>query len=119
MVQVFSEMADNVSNSALNLLHHANKNLKKLPMMAIMTISLSSSCMNFLTQALTENPNITLIVCESRPLYEGVTAAEKCSQVGHNVVVITEAQAASFIASVDMVLVGADSLTKRGIVNKV
>lgn len=62
---------------------------------------------------------ISVIVCESRPLCEGVVMACQLAAAGLDVTVITDAQAAVFIDDVDLVLLGADAVTPGGVVNKV
>lgn len=59
------------------------------------------------------------IVCESRPLCEGVSLANALAAAGVQVTVITDAQAGAFMEEADLVLVGADSLTADAVVNKV
>jgi translation initiation factor 2B subunit (eIF-2B alpha/beta/delta family) len=59
---------------------------------------------------------LKVIVCESRPLFEGVRLAEfwKNTNMGIDCTIIIDAAAAKYIDKVDMVLVGADSIrTKR------
>lgn len=59
-----------------------------------------------------------VVVCESRPLFEGVTMA-RALQGAATVEVITDAQAAVFVQGVDAVLLGADCVHGEGVDNKV
>lgn len=58
-----------------------------------------------------------VIVCESRPLFEGVAMAGALH--GDDIQVITDAQAAVFVREVDAVLLGADCMHAHGVDNKV
>lgn len=92
--------------------------------MTIMTLSLSSTIVKGITMAAersaaSNGKGLSAIVCESRPLYEGVTLAQRIASVGVNTTVITDAQAAVFVSQADVVLIGADSITAEGVVNKV
>ncbi len=58
------------------------------------------------------------IVCESRPLNEGLALANALAAAGVECMVITDAQAGLFMKQADLVLVGADSLTQHEVVNK-
>jgi translation initiation factor 2B subunit (eIF-2B alpha/beta/delta family) len=59
------------------------------------------------------------VVCtESRPSYEGRTAAATLAQEGIRTTLITDSAAAHFMARVNLVMVGADSVSGGGLVNK-
>lgn len=64
-------------------------------------------------------PGLSVIVCESRPLCEGVAMAQRLAAAGLHVTVITDAQAGVFVEEADLVLLGADAVTPAGVVNKV
>lgn len=64
-------------------------------------------------------PGISVVVCESRPLCEGVTMAQRLAAAGLQVTLITDAQAGVFVEEADAVLLGADAVTPDGVVNKV
>lgn len=90
-----------------------------------LTLSFSSTVLKGLVHAKTlgSHPSgprsISAIVCESRPLHEGVILAAKLAETGIRTTLITEAQVALFMKDVDLVLLGADAITPRGVVNKV
>lgn len=84
----------------------------------VMTISRSSSVLNAVLTALKGGKRVQTIVCESRPLCEGLEVAKTWAQAGANTSVITDAQAAVFMNHIDCVLVGADAITEEGIYNK-
>jgi translation initiation factor 2B subunit (eIF-2B alpha/beta/delta family) len=59
------------------------------------------------------------VVCtESRPLYEGRRVVEALSEAGIHTTLITEASVSHVMRRVDLVLVGADSVSRDGLVNK-
>jgi translation initiation factor 2B subunit (eIF-2B alpha/beta/delta family) len=64
-------------------------------------------------------PGLSVIVCESRPLNEGIVMAQRLAAAGVDVTLITDAQASVFIEESDLVLLGADAVTPAGVVNKV
>jgi hypothetical protein len=63
-------------------------------------------------------PGLSVIVCESRPLCEGVTLARRLAAAGLDVTLVTDAQAGVFVREADAVLLGADAVTPQGVVNK-
>ena len=86
--------------------------------MTILTISKSSSVLAAVETALRQGKRVRAIVCESRPLCEGVAVAESWAAAGADVTVITDAQAAVFMPQADIVLVGADAIDEKGVHNK-
>lgn len=59
-----------------------------------------------------------VICAESRPLNEGVELARRLSQAGVPVTLVADALAPSLVREATLVLVGADTVSARGIVNK-
>jgi len=109
---------ENLKTLNSRLLRHASELINHN--MTIMTFSKSSSVSAVVNEALKqERQGIKIIICESRPLCEGVTAAEHWVDAGAEVTVITDAQAAVFIRHADMVLVGADAVNAEQVYNKV
>lgn len=84
----------------------------------VLTTSYSSTVLAALSAAA---PRLGRVVCcEARPLCEGAAMAKALAAAGvKGVSVITDAQAGAFVSSVDLVLIGADSLGEGGAVNKV
>jgi translation initiation factor 2B subunit (eIF-2B alpha/beta/delta family) len=86
----------------------------------VMTTSYSSTVLVALAAAAADGRLGAVVCCESRPLCEGVALARALAAAGaRDVTVITDAQAAAFLGSVDLVLLGADALSEAGAVNKV
>ncbi len=84
----------------------------------VMTISYSGTVRQVLLAAAAKIGRV--VVCESRPLYEGRTLAEALEESDLAVTVITDAQAAAHVDRVDRVLLGADAVLPDGsVVNKV
>lgn len=87
----------------------------------ILTHSLSSTLLRAVREAAEEDGRqLRAIVCESRPLFEGVALAEAWAAAGVACTLITDAQAAVWCGEADAVLVGADAVLEDGsVVNKV
>ncbi|GAB4819902.1 hypothetical protein N2152v2_006948 [Parachlorella kessleri] len=86
--------------------------------MTVITTSYSSTIAQALCQAAKDGCRLKAIVCESRPLNEGVSLANTLAAAGVQCTVITDAQAGLFVQQADLVLVGADSITQQEAVNK-
>jgi len=85
---------------------------------AVITHSFSETVLE--TLRLSSQKRISLICCESRPLFEGRETARRASSLGISVTLITEAQIGIFLPQATVALVGADAiLTDGSIVNKV
>ena len=91
------------------------KNKKK-----ILTISNSRTVFEILKRLGAVNKNLSVVLCESRPKFEGRVLAKKLLNENINTEVITEAMTAKYISGCGCVLIGADSVLKNSsIVNKV
>lgn len=82
----------------------------------ILTYSRSSTVMKILGACTGEG--ITVICSESRPKYEGRKLALELSERGFEVLLTTDAALASMVDEADMVMIGADAILGKGIVNK-
>ncbi len=82
----------------------------------ILTYSRSSTVMKILGACV--DRDITVICSESRPKYEGRKLASELSERGVEVLLTTDAALASMVDEADMVLIGADAILEKGIVNK-
>lgn len=88
------------------------------PGVRVLTTSYSSTLLAAMSAAAGSLGDV--IVCEGRPLCEGVAFARALAAAGAaRVTVITDAQAGAFVGGVDLVLLGADALGPGGAVNKV
>lgn len=91
------------------------------PRAVVLTTSFSSTLLAALTAPTARGALGGVIVCEARPLCEGVAFARALAAAGvPGITIITDAQAAAFVKrSADLVLLGADALGPQGAVNKV
>ncbi|MCK5558948.1 MAG: translation initiation factor eIF-2B [Thermoplasmata archaeon] len=84
----------------------------------IMTYSYSSTVLNALISAHKAGNHFEVVCSESRPVCEGITLAKKLSGQGIKVTLVVDSALFSILPEVDFVLVGADSLSINGLVNK-
>ncbi len=86
----------------------------------ILTISNSKTLAEFFKIWKKENRRLKVIVCESRPKYEGRIFARTLLHENIKVELITDFMISLFIPKVDAVILGADSILKNGnVINKV
>lgn len=85
---------------------------------AVLTHSRSSTVLAALQLAATSGRLAQVVCTESRPGYEGRTTAATLAEQGVKTALITDAAAAHFLGRVNLVLVGADSISREGLVNK-
>ncbi len=88
----------------------------------ILTLSWSSTIFKSLQKLKEDSANIkrTIIVAESRPLFEGRKLAIKLSKLGYQVDIIADAAIGHFIGKVEIGVSGADAVYVDGsIVNKI
>lgn len=94
--------------------------LRLIPQEAtLMTISSSSTVLAALQRAHQAERSIRVICLESRPQREGVAFAQRLAEQGIPTTLIVDAAAAHFMRRVQLVLVGADAISPRGLVNKI
>lgn len=74
----------------------------------LLTHSYSETCLCSLRACKPKNPRI--YVTESRPLFEGRKTAAGLREAGMDVTLLTDAQAGHFMAKMDLVIVGADTV---------
>lgn len=84
----------------------------------VLTLSASSTVRTALVQAGAEK-GLTAICLESRPMSEGQALAKQLADSGVRTLYAVDAAAACLMAGVDLVLLGADSVGDRGVVNKI
>jgi len=108
-------IVDSWDKAARRIVRHAER---ALPRGTIMTHSYSATTFAVLERLAAKGSPI--IVTESAPLNEGRTIARLLSRLGTPVTLISDAQAAAFMAEAAAVLVGADTVFANGaVVNKV
>lgn len=84
----------------------------------VMTISSSSTVVAALRRAFEARKRVQVVVLESRPQREGVDLAKQLADMEMDVTLVLDAAMAHFMDGVNTVLVGADTVSSRGIVNK-
>lgn len=84
----------------------------------IMTHSRSSTVLRALFLAKEKGRDFAILCTESRPIYEGRQLAKQLAQQGIDVTLVTDAAVAHSVNQVDLVMVGADSISSKGLVNK-
>lgn len=86
----------------------------------ILTISNSKTLFEIFVRLKKINPHLKIILCESRPKFEGRIFAKKLLQNKIKVEMITEAMIFSSIKKIDAGIIGADAILKNGdVINKV
>ncbi len=117
-VDFFKRFEDS-SNTAYNKIFiNAFPYLKKRK--TILTISNSKTVFEILKRLNVTGNMPFVIICESRPKFEGRILAKKLITEKMKVQLITEAQISDFVEKSDCVLIGADVLLKNGgVVNKI
>jgi len=84
----------------------------------LLTLS-SSSTVRRTLEGLASRAPLTVICLEGRPMSEGQRLAQQLASCGASVVFSVDAAAESLMEQADHVLMGADSLGDRGVVNKI
>jgi eIF-2B alpha/beta/delta-like uncharacterized protein len=98
-----------IASSALPLIHDGA---------TVMTISSSSTVVAALRRAFEARKRVQVVVLESRPRREGVDLAKQLAEMEIDVTLVVDAAMAYFMDGVSTVLIGADTVSTRGIVNK-
>lgn len=86
--------------------------------MTVMTHSASATVLQAFYAARRAEKQFEVICTESRPMQEGIKLAESLGQEGIPVKLIVDAVAFSQLAEVQLIFVGADSVSPAGLVNK-
>ena len=87
---------------------------------SVLTLSRSGTVLGILKLWYKINKNLKVVVCESRPKFEGRLTAKELSDIRIEVELITDAMIGIYILKVDAVLIGADSILRNSnVVNKV
>ncbi|MCE5296270.1 MAG: hypothetical protein LLG16_04105 [Euryarchaeota archaeon] len=84
----------------------------------VLTMSFSGTVMSTILRQLSEN-DIVVYVTESLPMGEGRTTVKRLASHKVHVKMIPDSMVGSVIDEVDYCLVGADAITRKGVVNKV
>jgi len=82
-----------------------------------LTLSMSGSVIEALTE-LAKMRRLEVVVCESRPAFEGRITASRLRKAGCQTTLIHDAAMGSYITEVDAVVLGADWIDRKGFINK-
>ncbi len=85
----------------------------------VMTYSYSSTVFNILVSAHNAGKHFEVICSESRPVCEGTILAKKLADQDIKVTLVVDSTLFSLLPEVDLVVVGADSISTNGLVNKI
>lgn len=86
----------------------------------IITLSRSKTVIDVLKFWYKKNKKLKVVICESRPKYEGRLTASELIKVGIKVELITDSMMGIIVPRIDAAIVGADSVLKNGnVINKV
>ena len=85
---------------------------------SVLTHSRSSTVMAALRLAANQGRQLEVVCTESRPIYEGRVVAASLAEQGIRATLIADSAAGHFVSQVDLVMVGADSVSTDGVVNK-
>jgi translation initiation factor 2B subunit (eIF-2B alpha/beta/delta family) len=83
----------------------------------IVTLSFSTLVRDLLIA--NANKSLSVIVSEGRPMNEGMKMAEALGHAGITTTLVVDAALPAAVKDADMVMVGADAITERGVVNKI
>jgi translation initiation factor 2B subunit (eIF-2B alpha/beta/delta family) len=83
----------------------------------IMTFSHSSAVLRTLEDC--RHKHISVYVSEGRPVNEGVTLAQALGKAGIETTLVVDAALPAYMKRVNKVIVGADAITEKGVVNKI
>lgn len=86
---------------------------------SVLTHSYSSAVLGAFRAAHAAGTRFRAVCTESRPLCEGATLAARLAGEGIETVLIPDAAAASLLRECALVLVGADAVSPRGVMNKI
>jgi translation initiation factor 2B subunit (eIF-2B alpha/beta/delta family) len=101
-----------------NIFNKLYPKVKKLN--SVITLSRSGTVIRVLKLWHKKNKKLKVVVCESRPKFEGRLTASELVKSGIKVELITDAMMGIFIEKIDCILIGSDSILKNGnVINKV
>ncbi len=86
--------------------------------MVILTISKSSTVLAAIKEAYSLGRTFEVMCLEGRPMNEGAMMAEEIAEMGLDVRLVTDATAAAVVPRIDIVMVGGDTISSEGVVNK-
>lgn len=130
---LYAVLKENNQSAAINFLkRYSSKENEKIEiifnsvypvlreMQCVITLSRSGTLIGILKLWHQKNNKLKVVVCESRPKFEGRLMAEELADSGVNVELITDAMMGLYIPKIDAAIIGSDAVLKNGnVVNKV
>ncbi len=116
LAKIARNFLESAEQSKRETVEFASKALSKYKKFA--TISFSSMVFNVLLR-IGERQKISVLVPESRPMCEGKLLAQELAKNGIDVVLVADMAAVWLVKTVDCVILGADAITSKWLVNKV
>ncbi|MBN2382301.1 hypothetical protein JXQ70_05405 [bacterium] len=119
------ERALSFIDNHLDSLHEIKKRIVQytMPLLVnkkrILTHSLSTLVFETLRQAIMSQCTFEVFATESRPVYEGRILSQQLSTFGVPVTFLVDAAAPAYVEQSDIVLLGADRITRSEIINKI
>ena len=118
LLDFFKEYSINENQKAKIIFNSIYTRLKEIQ--NVITLSRSGTVLAVLKLWHQKNKRLKVVVCESRPMFEGRLMAKELAANGIKVELITDAMMGIFIDRVDAAIIGADTVLKNGnVVNKV
>jgi translation initiation factor 2B subunit (eIF-2B alpha/beta/delta family) len=118
LLEFFKEYSINENQKAKIIFNRIYPRLKEIP--NVITLSRSGTVLAVLKLLHQKNKKIKVVVCESRPKFEGRLTVKELSEVGIKVELITDAMMGLYVPKIDAAIIGADVVLNNGnLVNKV
>ncbi len=103
-----------LKDNEIKTIKNASRFLKNFKKIAIYSYSsLVKKALNSL-----DKQKIQILISEARPINEGKTLCQELQKDGFNVILTTDALLASMLKEVDILLLGADGITKEYLIHK-
>ena len=118
LLEFFEEYSINENQKAKIIFNRIYPRLKQIQ--NVITLSRSGTVLAVLKLWHQKNENLKVVVCESRPKFEGRLTVKELSEVGIKVELITDAMMGLYVPKIDAAIIGADLVLNNGnVVNKV
>jgi translation initiation factor 2B subunit (eIF-2B alpha/beta/delta family) len=114
-LKIYAQQQEDISKKIFNKIYPGLKELS-----SVITLSRSGTVLEILKLWYQKNKKIKIIVCESRPKFEGRLLAEALAKSGIGTALITDAMMSLYVKEADAAIIGADLILSNGnVVNKV
>jgi translation initiation factor 2B subunit (eIF-2B alpha/beta/delta family) len=117
VISYLSEIKNNISSRTKQLSFHLRDIMRDNP--KILTYSSSSSIITPLIQLHKEGIDFKVMCSESRPRNEGIFTAKSLAKHSIPVTLFTDSSLFSHITDADLVVLGADAISRKGVINKI